>query len=349
MFQSQNNSPVRFAVLGYGRIGKRHAETIADNPEAHLVAACDVLPISRLENLPPDILFFHALDDLLRADCEVDVVNICTPNGLHAEQAIQILEARKHVVIEKPMALTKLDCERVIHKALNVSRQVFCVMQNRYSPPAVWLKQLVDTQKLGNIYLVEINCYWNRDHRYYFPDGQKHAWKGTKQLDGGVFIHPNLLIFIDIFILDFLEILFFISGKFLKFNSKIETELEDNGILQFELLRGGLGSFTYSTACWHNNFESTLTVIGEKGTIKIGGQYMERVEYCQVEHYEMPVLQPTNPSNEYRGYVGSAANHQYVIQNVIDVLRGRETPTTNALEGMKVVDIIERMYQAGIA
>lgn len=347
MFQSQNNSVVRFAVLGYGRIGKRHAETIADNREAHLAAVCDVLPASMLENLPPDISFFHALDDLLRSDCEVDVVNICTPNGLHAEQAIQVLEARKHVVIEKPMALTKLDCERVIHKALNVSRQVFCVMQNRYSPPAIWLKQIIDTQKLGDIYLVEINCYWNRDHRYYFPDGKKHAWKGTKQLDGGV-LFTQFAHFIDIIYWIFGDITS-ISGKFSKFNSKIEIELEDNGILQFELLRGGLGSLTYSTACWHNNFESTLTVIGEKGTIKIGGQYMDRVEYCQIENYQMPVLQPTNPSNEYLGYTGSAANHHYVIQNVIDVLQGREIPATNALEGMKVVDIIERMYQAGNA
>lgn len=342
--QDQHKEIVRFAVVGCGRIGSRHAAVIQQHQEAALTAICDTLPPSKLSEVPDGIPFFQSIEALLQADILVDVVNICTPNGLHATHAIHALEARKHIVIEKPMALTKLECENVIHKALNVSRQVFCVMQNRYSPPAVWLKHLLDNAILGKIYLVEINCYWNRDHRYYFPEGKKHTWKGSKLLDGGV-LFTQFAHFIDILFWLFGDITA-ISSRFSKFNASLDTELEDNGVVQFELVHGGLGTLTYSTACWQRNFESSLTVIAEKGTVKIGGQYMEKVEYCHIENYEMPVLNPTNPSNEYNGYTGSASNHQFVIQNVIDVLKYREVPTTNAMEGMKVVDIIERIYKS---
>lgn len=106
-----------------------------------------------------------------------------------------------------------------------------------------------------------------------------------------------------------------------------------------------MGSFHYSTACWDTNLESSFTVIAENGSLKIGGQYMNEVEYCHIKDYTMPVLAPTNPGNDYDLYKGSAANHSYVIKNVIDVLKNRDTITTNALEGLKVVEIIERMYQ----
>jgi predicted dehydrogenase len=98
---------------------------------------------------------------------DIDVINICTPNGFHAEYAVKALEAQKHVVLEKPIALTKKDAETILFKSLEMSRHVFCVMQNRYSPPSVWLKELVDNNVLGDIFIVKLDCYWNRDERYY--------------------------------------------------------------------------------------------------------------------------------------------------------------------------------------
>jgi UDP-N-acetyl-2-amino-2-deoxyglucuronate dehydrogenase len=122
------------------------------------------------------------------------------------------------------------------------------------------------------------------------------------------------------------------------------TDFEDSGFVSFDFVNGGMGSLNYSTSVWDKNLESSITVIAEHGSLKVGGQYMNEVEYCHVKDYEMPDLAPTNPGNDYGAYKGSAANHHYIIENVVDVLKGRAAITTNALEGLKVVDIIERIY-----
>ena len=272
---------IKFAVIGQGHIGKRHAEMIRRNPDSELVAVCDVLPKEQTgcENI--EVPYFSSIDELLNAGLDIDVVNICTPNGFHADYAIKALEAKKHVVLEKPAALTKADAERILFKSLEVSRHVFCVMQNRYSPPSVWLKEVMTNRILGDIYMVKLDCYWNRD----------------------------------------------------------------SGVVTFDFINGGMGCLNYSTSVWDTNLESSLTVIGERGTIKVAGQYMNEVAYCHVKDYEMPTLAPSNPPNDYGLYKGSAQNHHYVIQNVVEKLTDKGSITTNLLEGLKVVDIIERIYQ----
>jgi predicted dehydrogenase len=135
-----------------------------------------------------------------------------------------------------------------------------------------------------------------------------------------------------------------IKSCFSSFNHDKLTEFEDSGVVHFRFSKGGMGSINFSTSVWDKNLESSMTVIGEHGSLKVGGQYMDKVEYCHIKDYTMPELSPTNPANDYGPYKGSAANHQYVIQNVVDVLKGRASITTNALEGLKVVDIIERIY-----
>ena len=266
------------------------------------------------------------------------MVNVCSPNGLHALHSIQALENRKHIVCEKPMGLSKAECEQVIYKALQMSKQVFCVMQNRYSPPSEWIKNVIENKLLGNIYLVQLNCYWNRDERYY----KKNNWKGTADLDGGT-LFTQFSHFIDIMFWLFGDIKD-IQGKFNDFNHHDLTAFEDSGFVTFDFINGGMGSINYSTSVWNQNLESSITIIGEKGTVKIGGQYMNEVEYCHIKDYTMPTLAAANPANDYGTYKGSAANHHYIIQNVIDTLKGRTSATTNALEGLKVVEIIERIY-----
>jgi predicted dehydrogenase len=135
-----------------------------------------------------------------------------------------------------------------------------------------------------------------------------------------------------------------IQGKFSDFNHQTLTEFEDSGFVNFQFVNGGMGTICYSTSVWDKNLESSMTIIGEKGSVKIGGQYMNEVEYCHIRDYTMPELPPVNPANDYGHYKGSAANHHFIIENVIDTLKGRTTATTNALEGLKVVDIIERIY-----
>lgn len=331
---------VKFAVVGCGHIGKRHAEMIRRNEEAELIALADVRNRDDLGLVDLDVPFFKSLEELLAAKLDIDVINIATPNGFHAEQALMALEARKHVVIEKPMALNKADAEKVIFKALNVHRHVFAVMQNRYSPPSVWIKEMVESGRLGKIFMVQLNCYWNRDDRYY----KAGSWHGNKQLDGGT-LFTQFSHFIDILYWLFGD-LANISSRFYDFNHNDLTDFEDSGYVTFDFLNGGSGVLNFSTAVWNKNLESSMTIIAENGAIKIGGQYMDKVEYCHVKDYEMPQLAPTNPGNDYGAYKGSAQNHNFVIDNVVDVLNQRANITTNALEGLKVVDIIERIYKA---
>jgi predicted dehydrogenase len=333
-----SDKKIKFAVIGMGHIGKRHAEMIERNADAQLVATCDIRPQHELGLKNSEIPFYQSINDLLAAHPEVDVVNICTPNGLHAEYAITALEARKHVVVEKPIALSKADAEQIIFKSLQVSKNVFAVMQNRYSPPAVWLKEVVTSGILGTLYMVQLNCYWNRDDRYYLPK----TWHGSAQLDGGT-LFTQFSHFIDTLYWLFGDVTD-IQASFNDFCHQHTTDFEDSGIIQFKLVNGGMGSINYSTAIWDRNLESSMTIIAQNGSIKVAGQYMNEVVECHIKDYEMPVLAPVNPPNDYGAYKGSAANHHYVIDNVVNTLKGHTSISTNALEGLKVVEIIERIY-----
>ncbi len=329
---------IKFAVVGCGHIGKRHAEMIGRNAECELVALCDIKEKDLLTIEHFNVPFFNSIEDLLSPRLDIDVLSVCTPNGLHATHSMQALNAGKHVVIEKPMALTKAACEAIIFKSLQTNRHVFCVMQNRYSPPSVWIKNLIENRILGDIYLVQINCYWNRDDRYYTGKN----WKGKQELDGGT-LFTQFSHFIDIMYWLFGDIKN-IHAIFSDFTHARLTDFEDSGIVNFNFLNGGFGSINYSTAVWDRNLESSLTVIAEMGSLKIGGQYMNEVEYCHIKNYIMPELPQSNVANDYGFYKGSAANHHYIVENVVDTLKGRSSATTNALEGMKVVEIIERIY-----
>jgi len=334
-----SDTKVKFAIVGCGHIGKRHAEMIERNDEAELVALVDIASPEGLNIERFNVPFFKTVEEMLEAVPTVEVVNICTPNGLHASQSILALNARKHVVCEKPMGLSKANCEEVIFKALQVSRHVICVMQNRYSPPSVWLKDIIENKRLGKIYMVDINCYWNRDDRYY----SKSDWKGSQKLDGGT-LFTQFSHFVDIMYWLFGDIEN-IAGRFADFNHGEITDFEDSGVVSFDFVNGGVGSLNYSTSVWDQNLESSMTIIGEKGSVKVGGQYMNNVEYCHVKDYEMPELPEASPANDYGTYKGSAANHHFIIQNVVDTIKNRNVATTNALEGLKVVDIIERIYK----
>ena len=335
-----NEQKVKFAVIGCGHIGKRHAEMILRNPECQLVGLIDIKEKDKLGIEQYNVPFFNCLDEFLKTGPEVDVINIASPNGYHCEHALKALEAKKHVVVEKPMALNKGDAEKIIYKALNVHRHVFAVMQNRYSPPSVWIKEMVNSGRLGKIYMVQLNCYWNRDDRYY----KKDSWHGKKSLDGGT-LFTQFSHFIDIMYWLFGDIEN-IKARLADFNHEHLTDFEDSGVVTFDFVDGGMGCLNFSTSVWDKNLESSMTIIAENGSIKIGGQYMDKVEYCHVNNYTMPELAPTNPGNDYGAYKGSAQNHHYIVENVVDVLKGRATITTNALEGLKVVDIIQRIYNA---
>jgi UDP-N-acetyl-2-amino-2-deoxyglucuronate dehydrogenase len=337
---SQLTVKVRFVICGVGHIGHRHAVLVARHAEAQLVALVDVRSELQTELAAefPGVPFFSSIEEYLVQGPAADVLTIATPNGLHASQAVAGLRHGLHVVIEKPIALLTADAELILQTAQQANRLVFGVMQNRYSPPAAWLKQVYEQGHLGQIFLVQFSCFWNRDARYYLPSG----WKGTQALDGGT-LFTQFSHFVDLLYWVFGDIAN-ITARFRDFTHSGLTEFEDSGLITFDLVRGGSGTLSYSTAVWDRNLESSLTLIAEQGSLKIGGQYLDKVEYCYLQDYTMPNLPPTNAANNYGPYQGSAANHVQVIDNVIDTLKQRSAVTTNAYDGLKVVEMIERIY-----
>ena len=331
--------PIRFAVIGLGHIGKRHVEMISRHSDAVLVSLCDNDSDIQKDIDVYQVPVFNELEKLLAEGPEFDVLAIATPNGSHASIALKALAAGKHVIIEKPMALNSADALNIINQAEKLNKKVFCVMQNRYSPPSQWIKSLMDDYILGDIYLVQINCYWNRDARYY----TRENWRGDLLQDGGT-LFTQFSHFIDMMYWLFGDITN-IQSKFNDFNHKNLSAFEDSGLIQFDFLSGGMGNINYSTSVWDSNMESSITVIGENGSLKIGGQYMNEIEFCHIKNYTMPVLEKSIPANDYGTYKGSAANHHFVYQNVVDVLKNDMKIDTNAKDGLKVVEIIERIYK----
>jgi len=332
---------IKFVIVGLGAIGKRHAHMVLGTANAELVALVEPVNgklegFDKLQQTP----LFASLEEFFDSGIEADVVNVCAPNGLHAPLALKALKKKFHAVIEKPMGLSRAECEEVIYTSLKMSKQVFVVKQNRYSPPSRWMKEVVEKKIIGEVLSVQVNCYWNRDERYY----KQGDWKGTLEMDGGT-LFTQFSHFIDIMYWVFGDIKN-VKATFKNFTHRDNTEFEDSGFVQFGFVNGGIGCLNFSTAVWDTNMESSITVVGSKGSFKVGGQYMNEIEYCHIENYEMPKLEPTNPPNDYGPFKGSAANHSYVIENVVNTLNGIDTITANALEGMKVVEIIERIYES---
>ncbi len=320
----ESRKKIRFAVVGFGHIGARHAEEISRNPEAELVAVADINidALQSAKKLFPQISIYNSIEKLLEDDIEIDVINICTPNGYHISHAKQSLLSGRHVLVEKPLGLHKSDCEELMVLSNEKDKKLFCVLQNRYSPPAQLL-----------------NCYWNRDVRYYTPG----SWRGTKHLDGGP-LYTQFSHFVDILFWLFGEI-DIKNALFDNFNHPDIPHFEDTGMFGFRIKSGGAGVFSYSTMLWDKNMESTITIIGDKGTVKIGGQYMDKIEYFHVENMEKPDLAQSNPPNSYGNYQGSAANHSFVIENVIKNLNGENSTIADAKEATASVEIIEKVYQ----
>lgn len=334
---------INFSVIGFGRIGQRHAKIASDYSYSDLISVMDIdeNKFEKLNELNLKATSFIKLKDFLESNKnKSDVVSIATPNGLHADYAIQCLDAGYHVVIEKPMGLNEEECNRVIKAQEKSGKQVFVVKQNRYSPPSVWLKQVVSDKIIGDVLMVQTNCYWNRDERYYSTS----PWRGTRDLDGGA-LFTQFSHFVDIMYWVFGDIKN-PSAVVKNFTHPNLADFDDSGFAQFEFVNGGIGSINYSTSCWDKNMESSITVVGTKGSLKIGGQYMNEIEYCHIDGYDVPDLPETNPPNDYGPYKGSAANHHFVIENVVKTLNNNEEITATAFDGMKVVSIIERIYKA---
>ena len=332
--------PVRFAVVGCGHIGKRHVQMIQARPDAQLMAVADTDPSARSAVEAPAA---HETLTALLAGCgaEVDVVSVCTPNGTHVALALEAVRAGKHVVLEKPMGLTTDSVEALKAAAEAQGVTVFGVMQNRYAPAAQWMKRAKEDGAFGDVRQVHVQCLWNRDERYYTPG----SWRGTMALDGGP-LFTQFSHFLDILMWVFGEVEV-TTARFTNQTHQESTEFEDGGSFQFNLPDHGWGTFTFSTAVPHGNFESSMTVVGDRGTVRIGGQYMDRLDEFELPGVARPDMSNVAPPNDYGGYKGSASSHHHVYDNVVDVLLNGATVATPIEEGLAVVRVIAQAHALG--
>ena len=330
---------LKFALIGCGRIADRHAEQI--NRLAILQAVCDVT-VGRAERLGGkyDSKIYTDYEDLLSNETELDVVSVCTPNGLHAEHSIKAFRKGLHVVCEKPMAISVYDCGEMIKEAEKANRRLFVVKQNRYNPPVKAIKEALDENRLGKILSIQLNCFWNRTVDYY----KQSEWKGTKKLDGGT-LYTQFSHFIDLLYWMFGDIKH-VRSFAKNLNHEKIIEFEDSGVAIIEFYSGIIGTINYTVNSYAKNMEGSLTIFGELGTVKIGGQYLNELEYQNIKDYKISDLPPGNPPNNYGQYVGSMSNHNKVYENVIDVLINKGTIGTNGFEGLKTVEIIDKIYTA---
>jgi len=331
-------SKVKFAIVGCGRIGIRHAEHI--HLTGQLKAVCDI-DKSKAKSIGEKYgaVVYNDLDDLLKAEKEVDVISICTPNGLHAEHAIKALQNNFHVLCEKPMAITIYDCGEMIKAAEKANRRLFVIKQNRFNPPIAEVKRLIDEGVLGKILSVQLSCFWNRNENYY-----KDSWKGTMDLDG-VTLFTQFSHFIDLlyWMIGDVKKVYALTGNLAHQDI---IEFEDTGVVALQFQNGAIGTINYTVNSYKRNMEGSLTLFGEKGTIKIGGQYLNELEYQSIEGYEIKDLPKGNTANNYGEYQGSMSNHDRVYQNVVDVLQRGGAISTNSFEGLKTVEIIDRIYKS---
>lgn len=328
---------LKFAIVGCGRIGNRHAGHIVKRGK--LVAVCDiVLEKAELLSKEHGCKAYSSVEKLLDENEEIDVVAVCSPNGLHAEHSILALKKGFHVLCEKPMAIDVHDCGEMIKAAENANRRLMIVKQNRFNPPVQAVKKLIEDGSLGKLYSVQLSCFWNRNEDYY-----ANSWKGSLALDGGT-LYTQFSHFVDL--------LYWLVGdvKSVKayagnFNHQRSAEFDDNGVIAMEFYNGALGTINYTVNSFGKNMEGSLTIFGEKGTVKIGGQYLNELEYQNIEGIEIKELPEGNKPNNYGNYQGSMSNHDMVYDNVVQVLTEGGVITTNGFEGMKTVEIIDKIYQ----
>lgn len=329
----------RFLLVGLGHIGLRHARIIQAHPEAELAGVCDIRP--QRKALLPDssIPFYENLETMIR-QTEADVLSVCTPNAWHEPHSCLGLKHGLHVLVEKPMALSTVSCDRMMDTARAFGKSIFVVKQNRYNPPVAALKQKLEKGELGRIFTIQVNGFWNRSDAYY----AQSAWRGTRHGDGGClftqFSH-------------FVDILYYLNGSISEIQGRVEnyahrhnTEIEDTGCFMMKAENGALVNFHYTTCAYGQNMEGSISLFAEKGTYKIGGQYLNTLEYQCGQGDPIPPLPECSAPNHYGLYQGSMSNHEQVIDNVIEVLRRQGRIMTRAEEGREVVSIIERMYEA---
>jgi len=331
---------VRFSVIGHGNIGSRHVRYLKEMDGAVVHSVCDIDEERAREGADEAGTGYHTSFGEVLRDPEVDVVDICTPSGLHADMSIRALEAGKNVLSEKPMALTLDEADRIIEAEKRSGKRYFLVKQNRYNPPVAILKELVERGALGEIFMISSNVFWNR-RKSYFTD---EPWRGTLDLDGGALFTQCS---------HFVDLILWIGGIPKRVSAQMANvdhpyiDVEDLGCVRMDFARGCIGVLNYTTAIFDRNMEGSISVLGTKGSVRIGGKYLNEVTEWNVEKVDMPEIPPGGPPNMYKGgYQGSMSSHDKVLKNVLGVLSKGETIAVTAGQGRLTVEVMQAAHMS---
>lgn len=330
------DSQLRFAIIGCGRIAQRHAIEMIKHGK--LSAVCDIVK-EKADAMAQKFAAraYYDITELLSKEKEIDIVSICTPNGLHAEQTILSMLSGHRVLCEKPMAISSTDAKKMIATAKKTGKQLFVVKQNRFNPPVAFVKQLLDENRLGSILSFQLNCFWNRPATYY-----QQSWHGTKKMDGGI-LYTQFSHFIDLlyWLLGDVDSSSGIRSNYLH---KDLIEFEDTGVAFLKMTSGATGTINYTINSHKANMEGSLAIFGEKGTVKIGGQYLNELEYFSVAGMEKPDLHMGGPANQYGFYQGSMSNHDKVYELLVKAVNDPSFSFITTGETLKTIEIIEKIY-----
>lgn len=329
---------IKFAVVGCGSIGKRHIAVLDAEEEAEIVAICDIdsNKVQEQSNLYGGIPFYTDFDKMLEA-VNADIINIVTPHHLHTEMSILALKKGFNVLVEKPMALNVNDCKKMNEASVATGNKLWVVKQNRYNIPITLAKQALSANRLGKIFLVKCDILWNRYQGYY----DESPWRGKKQFEGGA-LFTQASHFIDLLVWWFGDV---ISAQAHMETQNHHIETEDSGVSILTFKNGTIGNLIWTTCVYNKNYEGSITIIGERGTIKIGGQYLNKIEYWDVEGFPLPEgIEFSDKPNAYGKYQGTSSNHDKVIKSIIAQQKGRVFETVDGFEGLKSINAIEMIY-----
>ena len=334
MFPTITGRKIRVAIVGCGRISGKHGEALRRHQsDLELVAVCDNDPkaLARAKD-EYQVPGYFKLEDLL-ANEQLDAVALCTPSGLHPEQAIAAASAGVHVISEKPMATRWADGLRMVKGCDDAGVRLFIVKQNRRNTTLQLLKRAIDEQRFGKIHMVHLNVFWARPQEYY----DRAKWCGTWELDGGAFMNQAS---------HYVDLMEWLIGPVADVQCMTSThrniEVEDTGVMNVRWRNGALGSMAVTMCTYPKNLEGSITILGEKGTVRVGGVAVNEIlewTFAEPAPYDAEIAAANYETTSVYGF-----GHPLYYKNVIDTLRGEAEPETDGREGLKSLELLIAAY-----
>ncbi|HEY5545259.1 MAG TPA: Gfo/Idh/MocA family oxidoreductase [Gemmatimonadaceae bacterium] len=330
------SGPVRVALIGCGRISGTHFDAIRNLDGVELAAVCDVVEQrAREAGEQNDVPWFTSYPKML-ADAPCDAVAICTPSGLHPQHGILAARAGRHVICEKPMAISLKSADELVHTCDETGVHLFVVKQNRLNPAVQLVKRALDKGRFGRLYIANTTVRWTRPQEYY----DQAPWRGTWEFDGGAFMNQAS---------HYVDLIQWLAGPVENVVAKTATlarriESEDTGVAVLKFRSGALGVIEVTMLTYPKNLEGSFTLLGEKGTVKIGGTAVNRIEHWSFADHDDDDKRidsvGTDPPSVY-GF-----GHAGYYRNVLAVLRGEAQPETDGREGRKSLELILGIYES---